>query len=80
MPIFQIKKIYFSVKISKTIYFFLYEIIKDRLPYWKALYKRKLISIKKWLQSTDYKRMVELWSPLKQFIQAQRKKIIKFLL
>ena len=35
-----------------------------RLPYRKTLYKRKLISIKKWLQSTDYKKMAEIWSPL----------------
>ena len=33
-----------------------------RLPYRKALYKRKLISIKKWLQSTDPK----VWFPLHQ--------------
>ena len=35
----------------------------SRLPCSKALCKRKLISIKKWLQSNDYKKMVELWSP-----------------
>ena len=33
-----------------------------RLPYCKALYKKKSISIKKW-QSTDYKKVSVLWFP-----------------
>ena len=34
-----------------------------RLPYFQALHKIKLISIKNWIQSTDYKKMSVLWFP-----------------
>ena len=34
---------------------------KGRLPSCKALYKRKLISINKWRQSTDPKKMAKVW-------------------
>ena len=34
--------------------------------YCEESYKRKLISIKKWLKSTDYKKMAILWSPLER--------------
>ena len=36
---------------------------RSSLPYSKALYKRKLISIKKWLQSTDYKNIAKVPFP-----------------
>ena len=36
---------------------------RSSLPYSKALYKRKLISIKKWLQSTDYKNIAKVLFP-----------------
>ena len=40
--------------------------IKNRgnLPYGKALYKRKLISIKKWRLSTNFNKMAKVCSPL----------------
>ena len=44
-------------------FFFNYLLYRGRLPYCKILYKRKLISIKKWFQSTDYKKVSVLWSP-----------------
>ena len=44
------------------VYIFIIE-NRGRLPYCKSLYKRKLISIKKWLQSTDYKKMAEVRFP-----------------
>ena len=49
-------------KILTEKYFF-YIHYRGRLSYTKALYKRKLISIKKWLPSTNYKKVSVLWSP-----------------
>ena len=40
--------------------------IRYRNPYSKALCKRKLISIKKWLQSTDYKNIAKVLFPFVQ--------------
>ena len=36
---------------------------RDRIPYCKVLYERKLISIKKWRQSTAYKKVKKVCSP-----------------
>ena len=36
---------------------------RGRLPYCKALNKSKLISIKKWRQGTDPKKMEKVWFP-----------------
>ena len=59
---------YYGLKVFKrflkiTQFFFIIIRNSSRLPYCRALYKRKLITIKKWLQSTDFKKMAEDWSP-----------------
>ena len=45
---------------EKCIFFIRY---RSSLPYSKALCKRKFISIKKWLQSTDYKNIAKVPFP-----------------
>ena len=56
-------KIFLSViKIfTENIFFFIR--YRNSLPYSKVLCKRKLISIKKWLQSTDYKIIAKVLFP-----------------
>ena len=51
------KNIFFGEKFKTLIRY------RCRLPYFKAFYKRILISIKKWLQSTDIKNESVLWFP-----------------
>ena len=44
-----------------TDFFFFFDIGVDfRLPYYKVLYERKLISNKKWRQSTAYKKVAKV--------------------
>ena len=53
---------YVFLKISlKKIFFFVRYM--SSLPYSKALCKRKLISIKKWIKSTDYKNIAKVRFP-----------------
>ena len=49
------------LKIPLNFFFFIH--YRSSLPYSKALCKRKLISIKKWLQSTDYKNVAKVRFP-----------------
>ena len=50
----------------KNIFFFIR--YRSSSPYSKALCKRKLISLKKWLQSTDYKNIAKVPFPFVNFI------------
>ena len=60
------KKIFY--KIFTENYFFFFSQNRCRLSYCKALNKNKLISINKWLQSTDYKKISA--SPLSVLLES----------
>ena len=55
------------LKISLKFFFFIH--YRSSLPYSKALCKRKLNSIKKWLQSTDYENIAKVRFPFLYTLQ-----------